>query len=87
MSTITKLNPATREQRKQRASMLNFFRSVANPSTVGGRICIRLHDWLNRIVHDPRYSGLSKQETFKRILGEYAAARNAAEAQPAPENE
>lgn len=80
MSTICKLDPEVRRQRRERANSYRFFRAQSDYRTDTGKMCITITEALDKLIKDPAPSGAVKQAVARRIEREFEAIMAAIQA-------
>lgn len=73
MSTITKLNPKIREDRRMRAAMVRDAAAVRDNLVLGSKMADEAHtiaDFLAKVARSPYRTGARKNELFQAIARE-----------------
>lgn len=80
MSTICKLDPKVRQQRRDRANSRRFFRAQSGYRTDTGKMCVTIAEALDKLIKASNVSGVRKHMIAQRIERDFEAIMAAIQA-------
>jgi hypothetical protein len=80
VSTICKLDPEVRQQRRERSNSRRFFRAQSGYRTDTDKMCVTIAEAIDKLIKDPARSGAVKHAIAQRIERDFEAIMAAIQA-------